>query len=320
MFKNRFVIPYFMDLSLKKQPKVAIVTSTYNQAELLKICLLTLKKNTDYKNYRVYIVDDSGKGTVGKEIRGVFPWVDVTINNKNLGFSKTNNIGIKRALKEYNPDYVLLLNDDTEIIQGNWLKKIVEVGEEDKKIGILGCKIIYPDGTLQNIGGYIRKWEIVKELKDKKDIFEVDHVMGAFLMIKKEVIKKIGILDEIYSPYLLEDTDYCLRTKKNGFKVVSVPSVVIVHKKGKSIDSLKDKKKLFIRFKNDIIFSARHLVFSDALFRIFVYLPLVAILKKKRDEDALRLKNFKLRGDFLINLVFYLVSLIYVPLSLLFRK
>ena len=65
---------------------------------------------------------------------------------------------------------------------------MVDAGENDESVGILGCKIIYPNKSLQNIGGYIRKWEIVKELRNRKDIFEVDHVMGAFMMIKRYVL------------------------------------------------------------------------------------------------------------------------------------
>jgi len=306
---------------MKMLPKVAIIISTYNQEVLLETCLDSLKKKTTYKNYKVYVIDDSGKGSVGQRIKNKFGSVDITINKINLGFSKANNVGIKKAMRKCNPDYILLLNDDTEVTQKNWLKKMVEVGESNKKSGILGCKIIYPDGSLQNIGGYVRKWEIVKELNQNiKDVIEVDQVMGGFLLIKKEVIKKIGLLDEIYTPYLLEDTDYCLRAKENNFKILSVGSVEIIHKKGKSIDSLKGKKKIFIRFKNDIIFSFRHLKFVYALFRVFVYLPLVGILKKDKDESELKLKNFRLRRDFLINIGIYFVSLIYVLILALSKK
>ncbi|MGA2130350.1 MAG: glycosyltransferase family 2 protein [Candidatus Pacearchaeota archaeon] len=308
-----------MDLLSKKQPKVAIIITTFNQKDLLKKCLKSLENKTNYENYMVYVVDDSGNGKIGKTMKNSFNWINVIINNKNLGFSKANNIGIRKSLKEYNPDYILLLNDDTEIIQVDWLKNMVLAGEKDKKTGILGCKIVYPDGSLQNIGGYIRKWEIVKELKDRNDIFEVDHVMGSCLLIKREVIEKIGVLDEVFSPYLLEDTDYCLRAKKTGFLIKSVGSVKIIHKKGKTIDSLKDKKALFIRFKNDIIFSFRHLKFKYALFRVFVYLPLVAVLKKKKDEDNLEFRNFVVRKDFIINFGFYSISLVYTPLKVMLR-
>ncbi len=226
-----------------------------------------------------------------------------------MGFSKSNNIGIKKALKEYSPDYVLLLNDDTEVTQKNWLKKMVEIGERDRKTGILGCKIIYPDGSLQNIGGKIIKWKIDKISKFKAgEILEVDHVMGAFMLIKKEVIKKIGLLDEGFSPYLLEDTDYCLRAKEKNFDIKSVSYIEIIHKKGKTIDSLKDKKSLLIRFKNDILFSRKHLKGFNKFFRIFIYLPLVAVFKKKKEQGRLEIKNFKLRKYFLRNLYFWLLS------------
>lgn len=289
--------------------KVAVIICTYNQEKLLEECLISLKKNTPYKDYKVFIVDDSKNGGIGKEIKRKFKWTEVTINKKNLGFSKSNNIGIKKAIKEYNPDYFLLLNDDTEIIDKKWLNKLVEVGERDNKIGILGGKIIYPDGSLQNFGGYLKGWKIELELDDKaKEKFEVDHIMGAFLMIKKEVIKDIGLLDEEFSPYLLEDTDYCLRAKKKGWKVISVPEVKIIHKKGKSIDSLGDRKSLLVRFKNDIIFSKKHLKGWDKFFRIFIYLPLVAIFRKSKDQDKLKLSKFRLRKNFLRNLGLWFIA------------
>ncbi|MDP3966114.1 MAG: glycosyltransferase family 2 protein [archaeon] len=293
----------------KKQPKVAIIITTYNQEELLEVSLDSVFKKTDYKNYKVFLVDDSGKGEIGKKIKKKFKKVEVITNNNNLGFSKSNNLGIKNAIKNYNPDYFLLLNDDTEVTSKNWISRIVEVGENDKTIGIIGLKIIYPDGSLQNIGGYMKGWEIVKELDgERKKPFEVDHVMGACMLIKRKVTSKIGILDENYSPYLLEDTDYCLQAKKSGFKIVSVPDVKIIHKKGKSIDSLKNKEIFKVRMKNDIYFSRKNLGRFNKIFRIFLYLPMVCIFKKGKDEDSLNPKNFRLRKDFLKNLAIYLTS------------
>jgi len=291
------------------EKKVAIIICTYNQETLLRKCLSSLKSKTNYKKYKVYFVDDSGKGEIGKNIKKKFSWVDVTINKRNAGFSKSNNIGMKKALTEYDPDYVLLLNDDTEIVQKDWLKKMVEVGEKDDKIGILGCQVIYPDKSLQHIGGFIKKWEITKITNFKKgSIFDVDHVMGAFMLIKKEVIKKVGFLDEKFSPYLLEDTDYCLRAKEKGFEIKSVSYVKIVHKKGKTIDSLKDNRGMMIRLKNDILFSKKHLRGWNKFFRIFIYLPLVAIFKKKEDIKGEGLKNLKFRKNLLKNLYFWVLA------------
>lgn len=294
------------------EPKVAIIITTYNQDKLAQICINSIKNKTNYKNYKIFFIDDSGKGKIAKNFSKKFKWIKVIENKKNLGFSKSNNVGIREAKKTFNPDYFLLLNDDCEIIDKNWLKKLIKIGQNDKEIGILGAKIIYPDETLQNIGGYLKGWEIVKELSDKrKKPFEVDHVMGAFLLFKKEVSNKIGLLSELYTPYLLEDTDFCLLAKKNGFKVISVPKVEVIHKKGKTIDLRPSKKRMFIRFKNDMIFSIRNLSIKNRLFRIFVFLPMVAIFRKKKDEDSLKFKNFKLRKDFLLNLFLLLLAFFY---------
>jgi len=293
-----------------KEKKVAIVISTFNQGELLEQCLESLKKKTIYNRYRVFIVDDGGKEKIGQKIKDEpkFSWTKVLINKKNEGFSKANNLGIKVAIRKYSPDYVLLLNDDTEIVQKDWLNRMIEAGESDAKIGILGCKIIYPNGEIQNLGGHIKGMEITRILKYREKIIDVDHVMGAFMLIKRKVIEKIGLLDEVFTPYLLEDTDYCLRAKKSGFLIKTVSYVKIIHKKGKTIDSLKDKRKLFIRFKNDIIFSRRHLKFKYRVYRIWVYLPMVAMLKKRKDEDELKIKNLRVRADFLLNLLFLLAA------------
>ncbi len=292
-----------------KNPKVAIIICTYNQQKLLEECLNSLKNKTSYKNYKVYFIDDSGKGNIEKSIKDKFKWVNTIENKKNLGFSKSNNLGIKKAIKEYNPDYILLLNDDCEIIQKDWISKMIEVGEKDKKVGIIGCNIRYPDGTLQNLGGYLNGWKIDLELKeDEKNVFEVDHIMGACLMIKREVINKIGLLDESYSPYLLEDTDYCIKSKKEGWKIVTIPYVKLIHKKGKSIDSQDDKRRLLIRFKNDIIFSRKNLKGWNRFFRIFVYLPTVAIFKKKRDTGGLGVKNISIRTKFIRNLYLWFIA------------
>jgi GT2 family glycosyltransferase len=83
-----------------------------------------------------------------------FPWVELIVNKRNLGFSKANNQGIKYALKK-KTDYILLLNNDTEIIYKDWLKEMIKTAESDLKIGIVGCKLIYPNGKEQYSYGQI---------------------------------------------------------------------------------------------------------------------------------------------------------------------
>jgi len=295
-----------------KQPKVAIIISTYNQKKLLEKCLISIRKKTDYSNYKIYLVDDSGKGEIGKEIKKKFREVEVVINKKNLGFLKSSNKGLSISLKNCNPNYILLLNDDIEIIQKGWLMKMVKLGESDKKIGIIGCQLIYPDGSLQDVGGYLRKWEITKILKFKKNaILDVDHFMGPCMLIKRNIVDKIGGYDKIFAPYLLEDTDYCLRTKKIGYSIKVITSIKTIHNKGKSINTLKNKNRLSVRFKNDIIFSKRHLKGWNRFFRLFLFLPLVAIFRKKKDQEKLtKIGNFRLRRECISNLFLLVKSLL----------
>jgi len=281
-----------------KNPKVAIVIATYNQEKLLVECLKSLEK-TNYKNYRIFFVDDTGRG-IGKDIAKRFN-VELITTKGRSGQTGVWNAGIKKAL-EWGFDYVLLLDDDMEFPDKDWLIKVVGLAESDNEIGMVGCNLIYPDGRPQNSRGYIKGWKITNERGHEKDPIEVDHIVGCFMLIKRSVIDKVGLVDEIYNPYLLEETDYCLRVKKSGFKIFSAPYVDVKHKKHGTISTIPNPEKRFVRFKNDIIFSRRHFNFTERLFRFGIYLPMVAIFRKQRDEDDLELKNFSLRKEFIINL------------------
>lgn len=288
--------------------KVAIVTATCNQEKFLIEFLDSLKKTT-YKNYKVFFVDDTGRN-IGEGIKKRFG-VELITTTGFTGQVGVWNVGIKKAL-EWGCDYVILLDDDIKILDKDWLSDLIKVGESDEKIGILGCKLVYLDGSTQHMGGYIKGWHITKELDDREEVFEVDHVMGCFMLIKRSVIDKIGLVDDIYNPYLLEETDYCVRAKKEGFKIVTVPYVEAIHNKSKTLNTQPNAKKMFVRFRNDIVFSRRHFGLKDRLFRIFAYLPLVAIFRKRTDEDELKLKSFVLRKEFLINLGLLIGAFFYV--------
>ena len=136
-------------------PEVCIIILNWNGKELLKDCLSSLLKLTGYPNYKVIVVDNGSTDGSLEYVKKNFPQVDVLPLDKNYGFAKGNNKGIKYALKKYKPRYILLLNNDTKIIQRDWLTKLVETAESDKKIGIVVPKLIYTDGRIQHI------WTIV---------------------------------------------------------------------------------------------------------------------------------------------------------------
>jgi len=291
------------------QPKVAMVILTYNQKKLLEETLESIIKKTNYKNYKIFLVDNGSIDRHDLMVKKRFPKVEVIRNTKNLGYSKGNNIGIREAQETYNPDYFVLLNDDIEMIDGEWLNKMIKVAESDEKIGIVGCQSIYPDGSFQNAGGYLRRWELTKILEfNQGEILDVDHFDVVCMLVKREVMNKVEGMDESYTPFLLEDSDFSLRTKEEGYLIKVHTDVKVVHKKSQTIDSMDGRLNLLIRFKNDIIFSRRHLKGWDRFFRMFIFLPTVAMLKKKNDNDELKLRNFRIRKDFLRNIYYYLSS------------
>ena len=136
----------------------------------------------------------------------------------NTGFSKANNQGIRHAL-DNGAKHILLLNNDVEIPTAGWLEQLSTVLESDTKIGIVGCKLLYPNGTIQHAGGIIdlrvpyHRGEGEKDTGQYDRVEFVDYVTGAALMIKSEVVQKIGLLDEGFSPLYFEDTDWCVRAQ-----------------------------------------------------------------------------------------------------------
>lgn len=216
------------------EKKVAIILLTCNQPKLLEKCLISIKKKTDYKNYKVYLIDDGGKGEIGTKIKKKFSWANVIINKKNIGCSKSINKGIKKSLQEFSPDYFLLLNDDLEFIEKNWLKKIVDAGEENEINGIIGCKLVYPKGNLQWFFKNRKMYFVpakknVLETKETFQTKEVEDIIGACFLIKKRVIQEIGFFDEKFSPIYGEETDFCYRARKKGFKMIYVGNTKVIH-------------------------------------------------------------------------------------------
>ena len=219
-------------------PKVFIIILNWNNWSDVIECLESLKNN-DYPNYEVVIVDN------GSKERPQAPSSDIKIiyNKKNLGFSEGNNIGIKYAL-ENGADYVLLLNNDT-IVSNNFLSKLVKVAESDKEIGMTAPKIYSYDqkdkiwfaggkiNWLYNKGEMKGYDEIDRGQYDLPEMQNSDYLTGCCLLVKKNVIEKIGLLPEEYFLYY-EDTDWSFSVQKAGFKNVFVPGSKIWHKGSKS--------------------------------------------------------------------------------------
>lgn len=217
------------------EPRVAIVILTYNSEQVIKACLESVSQ-IEYPHCEVFVVDNNSRdGT--KAVVGKFGGQICLIENEeNLGFSGGNNIGIRKALAG-DFEYFLLLNPDTEVTP-NFLRPLLEVGEKDRQVGIVTPKVLYPggEGRILFAGGVI-DWQMAKnyhrgqgeiDCGQYDEVEETDFASGASLLIKKEVMEKIGLLDEKYFLYY-EDADWCLRVKRAGYKIIYQPQAVIYH-------------------------------------------------------------------------------------------
>lgn len=216
---------------------VAIVILTWNGLHLTERCLNSLITSNLPSGTEIIVVDNgSADGTV--EYLRDFKGIQLIENGKNLGYSKAVNIGIRAASDSSD---ILLLNNDVEIIEKDWLKDLQSHAYSDEKIGVAGVKILKDDGTIQHCGAYIpidTYWgqQVAAgeaDVNQYDGIYDVESVVFACAYIKRDVIKRVGLLCEDFFAYF-EDTDYCLRASKNGYRVVMCGSIRIKHSENSS--------------------------------------------------------------------------------------
>jgi|WetSurMetagenome_2_1015567.scaffolds.fasta_scaffold287191_1 GT2 family glycosyltransferase len=217
-------------------PKVTVIILNWNGKEDTIECLKSMSHIT-YPNYKILIVDNGSTDNSAETIKTLFPNVEVMENEQNLGFAEGNNVGIKKALKD-KTDYILLLNNDT-VVDPGFLEPLVDTAVNNQFIGILG-PVIYEyisPKKIQSSGVKInwnkgkgkRLYLDVNRINDSKFTFEVDYVSGCAFLVNVNVFKDIGYLDPNYFAYW-EETDFCIRAKKIGYKVLCVPLSRIWHK------------------------------------------------------------------------------------------
>lgn len=238
---------------------VAIVISNYNGASskyngksILEILFDSMKR-TSYKNYKLIFADDSSRDDSIDFIKRNFPKAAIVKNKGKRGFSSNNNSGIKYAMRNCSPDYVLLLNSDIKIIDRNWLSGLVSSMNSNKTIGIEGCKLVYPSGKIQHAGlnaDALLPYNIGRGEEDNGQYDRIAKATGvtfACALMRREMIEKIGLLDENFNMGY-EDTDYCMRARKSGFSVLYNGKVCLEHLEGYTTSSSSNPKSREKRF------------------------------------------------------------------------
>ncbi|MDO8240570.1 MAG: glycosyltransferase family 2 protein [Candidatus Moranbacteria bacterium] len=210
-------------------PKVFVIILNYNGKDVIKKCLTSVFK-LDYPNLEVVLVDNNSADGSLEMAKAAFSKINFIKNEENLGFGAGNNIGIRFALERM-ADFVLLLNNDTEVDK-DFLTKLIEVAQADEKIGVLSPVIF--DGNSKQIwfaGGKI-DWLRMRtrhlQKAQTEDYYDSDFITGCSMLVRAEVFKQIGLLDEDFFLYW-EDADFSVRVKKAGFKNVVVSGSWIYH-------------------------------------------------------------------------------------------
>ena len=228
--KGKINFPY------AENPKVSIIIPVYNQVHYTYACLVSILENTERFDYEIIIADDVSTDAT-KEIDKFVSGLVIARNESNQGFLKNCNNAAKKARGEY----IFFLNNDTTV-QKDWLPPLIRLLESDKSIGMVGSKLIYPDGRLQEAGGIIWSdgsgWNYGRCDDPNKPEYnyvrDVDYISGAAIMLSRKLWEDIGGFDERYAPAYCEDSDLAFEVRKRGLRVVYQPLSVVTHFEGVS--------------------------------------------------------------------------------------
>lgn len=254
-----------------KEPLVYIIILNYNGLADTIACLDSLLK-ISYLNKKILVIDNDSKKNEVAELSARYGIkINIIANSENLGFSGGNNVGFQLALKNQ-ADYVLLLNNDT-VCSEMFLSRMINKAESDKRIGITGCLInYYQSDLIYAVGGgrsnfltdNFSLYGAFKKVYNKK-IIDIGYINGCCLLIKQEVLKKIGFFDDRFFLYN-EETDLCLRAKADNFKLAISYDAQIWHKSAQSTQYLSETY-VYYMIRNKLLLAKKHL--SKLNFKLF---------------------------------------------------
>jgi GT2 family glycosyltransferase len=275
-----------------KPPKVYIIILNWNNYIDSKKGIESLL-GSGYQNYQILVVDNGSTDNSGYLLREDFPDLHFIFNDENLGFARGCNVGIRAALQDRECGYVLLFNNDAEATS-NFLQRAVDVAEAGKNIGLVGGKILCSPECkkIWYAGGYVDLWrcqgvargwgEVDQGRYDRAE--EVDFVTGALMLIRREVLEKVGLLPEEYF-FGVEEFDYSVAVKRAGYALYYVPEFLVYHR-GDGSHGNYDPKYVYIYYRQKLIFMEKYLPKG-----LFPFWKIVFRLYGKFIFKALRTKN-----------------------------
>jgi GT2 family glycosyltransferase len=323
------------------EPKVSIILLNWNGWEDTVECLESLYQ-IKYINYNVILVDNNSEDDslhrIKNYLMGDMPmrseFYEYNASNKpiklvekgdtpgkgdesliliknpeNLGFAGGNNVGIKYAMDNLNPDYVLLLNNDT-VVDKNFLIELVKTGESNPEIGFVGAKTLFYDRetTIQEAGGGMIDYNHAEveevgfnEVDDGSldSYIEPDYIGGACILVKSRVIEQIGGLDESYFMYW-EDVDFCTTGLEKGYRSAYQYQAVVWHKYGSSSENT---FKMYYLNRNRLYFMRKHTIGMKYLKFLIYFVPYILFestykLIRRRDSNMAKAYFYSMLDGF----------------------
>ncbi len=215
-------------------PLVSIIIPVYNQLDFTRRCLKSIQDNPSKGSAEIIVLDDASEDETPTVLPRI-PNIRYIRNETNLGFLRTCN----RAASEAKGEYLIFLNNDTEV-QKDWLDQMLAVFDRFENVGLVGAKLIYPNGRLQEAGGII--WSDGSAMNFGRDddprkpeynyLRETDYCSAACILIKASLFHGFNGFDEIFEPAYYEDVDLAFKVRAKGYKVVCQPAAQVTHFEG----------------------------------------------------------------------------------------
>src|SRR5690554_1758556 len=270
--------------------ELSVIIVNYNVKHFLEQCLHAVVKASENIQTEIFVVDNNSVDGSAQLIHDKFPAVHFIANQQNVGFSRANN----QAIRQAHGKYILLLNPDT-VVEENTFSKVIQFMDKHPDAGGVGVKMIDGKGNFlpESKRGLPTSWVAFCKMfglsalfprsrkfgryhlsyLSKNEIHEVDVLAGAFMMLRKETLDKVGLLDETFFMYG-EDIDLSYRITRGGYKNYYYPKTTIIHYKGESTKKgTLNYVKVF--YSAMIIFARKH--FSSGKANTFSFLLQLAI-------------------------------------------